>query len=128
MKHFTLHKDEHIKYIIDNFDFQQVHKVMNFLNWTWALTPGTPTISELKIEATKLLNDVYNSKGWIATGGFKATKYHDFLELEFIITDWSSEIINSGEQYEKMKITKEKKKKLKIRKKKILTIEKLNEK
>jgi hypothetical protein len=128
MKHFTLPKEEHIKYIINNFNFQQVHNVMKFLDWTWAGSSKIPSICELKKEATRLLNEVYDSnEKWIATGGFKASKYYDFLELEFIVTDWSSYIINHGDRYEKMKKIRKNKKKLKIRKKKLIKIEKLNE-
>jgi hypothetical protein len=119
MKNFTLTKEEHIKFILDNFDFGRVHKIMKYLKWEWA-GRGVPNILELRNIAERLLNEVYDDNGkWIATGGFKASKYHDFLELEFIVTDWSTEILNNGDHYDKMKELKDKKKKLKVRKKKL---------
>ena len=101
---------------------------MKFLDWTWAGSSKVPTISELKREATRLLNEVYDDNSdWISTGGFKASKCNDFLELEFVVTDQSSEIINRGDHYEKMKVIRKKKEKLRIRKKKLKKIKKLNE-
>ena len=120
MASFTFTKDEHIKYIIDNFDFKKVKKVMEFMNLTWVGEPKSPSISKMKKEASRLLSEVYDSEpdcSSIATGGFKASRYEDSLELEFIITDWTSEILNYGPRYEKKKL-------IKSREKKLITIEK----
>ena len=120
MKNFTLSKEEHINYILNHFDFNKVRKIMKYLKWTWVGSNNSPSISELRDQAEDLLNQVYDTNSrWIATGGFKASKYHDFMELEFVVTDWSSEIINYGPHYEKLKIERKKKKKLKLRKKKL---------
>ena len=59
MTEFIINKKEHIQHIIDNFDFQKVYNVMYHLDWIWFDSDKTPTISRLKNEATKLLNDVY---------------------------------------------------------------------
>jgi hypothetical protein len=75
----------------------------------------------LRSTAKRLLNDVYDSdSSYFATGGFKASKHDDHLELEFIVTNWSSEILNYGKEYEK-------KRKLKTRNKKLNSIQKINE-
>ena len=125
MKNFTLSKEEHINYILDHFDFQKVHNIMLHLNWTWAFSSGTPSISELKKEARRLLNEVYDTNSrWISTGGLKAIKNYDSLDLDFVATDWTSEGLNCGPEYEEKKKERIKKKELKIRKKKL---EKLNE-
>ena len=133
MRNLTLTKEEHIKYIIDNFDFNKVHNVMTFLGWTWAGSSKSPSIFKLKEKATELLNEIcddyYDNEYWqfasVGLGGFNATRYEDHLVLDFNISEWSTEILNNGEHYEKMKIIKEKKEQLKIRKKKIETIDNL---
>ncbi len=123
MSDFTLSKEKHIKYIIDNFDFNKVHIIMKSLNWSWAILGDIPSEENLKKEATRLLSDIYDSKNTISisTGGFKASTYNDHLELEFIICDFSSEAINYGKQYEKFKIKRN-------RKRKITKIEKIQRK
>jgi hypothetical protein len=114
MTDFTIKKEEHIKSIIDNFDFIRVKKYMDFVNWQWIGI--SPDITDLIKNATLLLNDVYDRDVIsISTGGFKATKHDDYLELEFIISDWRTEIINYGPEYEKLK-------KIKLRKRKLRTI------
>jgi len=135
MRNLTLTKEEHIKNIIDNFDFHKVNKVMTFLNWTWAGSSKSPSISQLKVKATELLNDIcddyYDNEYWefasVGSGGFEATRYEDHIGLEFVVSGWSTEMLNSGEHYEKMKIIREKERKLKIRKKKIETIQNIED-
>lgn len=119
MSDFTFPKEKQINYIIQGFDFEKVHNVMKFLNWTWWHIGQPPSVDDLKKEATKLLEELYDSEyTYIKTGGFKVTKYEDHISLEFIITDYSSEMLNCGLKYEKLK-------KLKIRKRKINTIDNL---
>lgn len=92
--------------IMDNFDFRKVHRVMKYLNWTWASSNGVPEVFELKDCARRLLNECLCSmimKGedtWgIATGGFyvHATNYKDAepeddchigLKLSFEVESW----------------------------------------
>ena len=86
MPNFTLKRSEHIDAIINNFDFERVNNVMNFLNWTWYFNTTCPTIDELKQEAKRILNEICDSEDdtiAIFTGGFKASIYDDHLELEF---------------------------------------------
>ena len=69
--------------VMERFDFDKVHKVMTFLNWTWATTTGgtVPSIDELKACAYQLLHlavQSHEERGRpltgsnVATGGFEA--------------------------------------------------------
>ena len=97
--------------IIDNFDFDRVHNVMDYLRWQWATCGGVPTIEELKEQAIRLLRDASELRLGdykdthhklpivYATGGFEANAWCDKdktqiigLELKFILTSWDSEI------------------------------------
>jgi len=84
-----------IKKILKHFDFDQVHDVMEHLNWGWKDTDGkVPNIDQLKGLAEKLLNEVSEKDEFntISTGGFRAFKYENgSLELEFVLTDWMIE-------------------------------------
>jgi len=119
MEEFTLDIDEHIKFIIDNFDFVKVEKIMTYLNWSWLTNDGykIPSVDQLKNEALSLLFNAYNSNvTTMSTGGFKVTKNEDYLDLEFVLEDASSEILNFDDKYERIK-------KLKIRKNKLQKID-----
>jgi len=74
--------DIEIEYIIQNFDFHKVHKVMEIVDWQWAEN-GVPTIDELRKQARELLEDV-REKGYayIRCGGFAATNDGLIFELE----------------------------------------------
>ena len=84
--------------IMDNFDFDCVHRVMEFLNWKWVFaktSSGVPSIDEIRDFAFDLLVRAAKEKTNIASGGFKAV-YEDsdednpdkFIQLEFILTDY----------------------------------------
>lgn len=70
-----------INHVMNRFDFEKTHRVMEFLDWRWN-GPITPTIDELKSTALQMLDGcvhMYYDKGqpksgmlW-ATGGFQAT-------------------------------------------------------
>ena len=87
---------EKIDCIMDWFNFAKVEKAMTALNWTW--TDGVPNEPELRQLARRLLKDISAKnvtqsefRRYIATGGFRATKYYDGeLELEFILSGWES--------------------------------------
>ena len=78
--------------VIENFDFEKVHKVMCALNWKWADHDryDVPSISRMCELSLTLLMQVVHSKEedvWISTGGFKAHKdKNNILTLEFIVT------------------------------------------
>lgn len=66
--------------VMERFDFDKVHRVMEFLKWTWV--NGTPTVSELRSTALQCLDTAvleYDKQGCprsgmnVSTGGFEAT-------------------------------------------------------
>lgn len=119
---FTIGKDKHIKHILDNFNFVEVNRIMTLLDWHWwNAVNKVPSVDELKKEAHRMLNDLYDSD-YISssTGGFKVSKFEDHLELQFIISVYSSSFLNLSDDYLKLKEQKTRKKKLK-------TIQNLNE-
>lgn len=99
---------EDIDYILDNFNFERVKKVMDILDWEWYdAEEGVPSIIELRTCARRLLKEVL-SKGiktkkdtQISTGGFRASYYkeEDLLELEFIVENVDNDIL-LGERIE----------------------------
>jgi hypothetical protein len=116
MNEFTINIEKHIQYIIDDFDFEKVNKIMVALNWTWFynLTFNVPTVDQLKETAKILLYRVYfEDFDLTSSGGFCARKYDDHLKLEFIVEEQSSSIMNFDEpNYELLKKLKERKIKL----------------
>ena len=71
-----------INEVIDFFDFEKVHNVMEFLNWQWQGL-GVPKVYELKETATNLIIESINKTletlqdYSIGTGGFEASSYLD---------------------------------------------------
>ena len=89
-----MQKKEAIENILDNFDFETVHKAMKALEWTWHFTEGVPEIPDLRKEARRLLKDVAKRKEdkfFTSTGGFEVYKEGGFLELKFVIAEWDEE-------------------------------------
>lgn len=85
-----------IQDILEDFNFQKVHDVMERLDWKWVMTKyGVPTIDELKREAKRLLIDACVEKTCVATGGFRAVYEagetpddpETYIALEFIIEE-----------------------------------------
>ena len=81
--------------IMDNFDFDQVHKVMVFLNWKWANSNGSlgvPEKYELRGEARRLLKMAIEEKTTVQTGGFIAeyreSEVDGWMDLKFVVSDW----------------------------------------
>lgn len=93
--------------ILDEFDFEKVQKVMEFLEWNWC--DGVPRIGELRKKARYLLSQVHQNAlasepgdtHCVATGGFKARAVKDYLpddgfnfkvymELTFEVTSWDN--------------------------------------
>ena len=97
--HQNLGKEDQIRIILEETDFEKIHKVMKFLNWRWHIDNDVPTIERLKEEAHHHLEQIwdfgdtgesnYYSCG---TGGFRASKYvyHGLtmLGLAFELTGW----------------------------------------
>jgi len=85
---------ELISKIIQNFDFEKVHRVMLIVDWHWGSVNRVPSISNLIICAEELLREIskYKTGCSISKGGFKATKINterdgEGLELKFILTE-----------------------------------------
>ena len=98
-----------IKDIMDEFDFDQVERAMDALDWKWR--GETPTIYDLREEAERLLRGAAASRLGAykdshheipilhGTGGFEAKAWCDEsktkitgLQLDFIVTSWDSSI------------------------------------
>lgn len=90
-----------IQHVLDNFDFDMVHKAMTAVRWQWfsGLGPeSVPTVDQLKAKAKWLLEEVckLGSESIVSTGGLCAfkhldedPKYHG-LELQFILEEKES--------------------------------------
>ena len=87
---------EKIEQIMENFDFEKVHKVMVALEWEWHFGQGgsgIPSVWALKKKAMELLSDV-DDLMWEgdeivrSTGGFEAKHHDGCLSLSFIVEEW----------------------------------------
>lgn len=85
--------------VMDLFDYERVHKVMEFLDWKWA-GKDIPEIYDLRFESRRLLEEAANKviEGeeyyFVATGGFKAEAWKNDegkLELRLNFTLEESE-------------------------------------
>lgn len=89
-------KERIIAEVMDNFDFDRVEKVMQFLGWSWFDDGGrfeVPSISVLKWRAEGMLDDVMEHYGTgeycsVKCGGFVATlTVKGELSLEFVLNE-----------------------------------------
>ena len=86
-----------IYHILANFDFNKVHRTMEFLEWSWFDTDGTPTIDDLREAAWSKLQSAYSNskgredgKGYCSSGGFEARYEDGGFSLSFTVTEWDS--------------------------------------
>ena len=92
---------EDINYILDNFDFERVKKVVDCLDWHWVSCEDTPSTYELRTCARKLLEEVmYKGQKQeedieISKGGFIVSYFYNdnFLSLSFIVEDYDNSIL-----------------------------------
>jgi hypothetical protein len=96
------YKQEAIEYCLNTFNFERVHSVMTHVDWKWATKNGhqIPTLVQLILAAQKRLNDAWDRKTTISSGGIQATyveaSYEDGkleppgLELMFVLTETQS--------------------------------------
>ncbi len=77
--------------VLDSFDFDRVHQVMESLTWTWANLDRVPTRAELVAEARRLLTELDGRPGVHGSGGLRASCKEDgTLSLKFILCEsWS---------------------------------------
>lgn len=77
-----------VKYILENFDFEKVHKVMKCLDWHWFSCEGVPNTYRLIKAAEEMLMDT-NTDGFSrSSGGFRTEKVDGILYLSFVVEDW----------------------------------------
>lgn len=84
---------EQVEYIMQEFDFNTVLKVMKYTNWQWyeaeTNTFGVPSLSQIKTLARENLETIINNHGVTgsACGGFSAYRDEDDnrIRLEFIL-------------------------------------------
>lgn len=93
-KNYLLNVVPKVDEIVDNFDFERVHEVMESLNWGWAQSEGrVPEIAEMKTFVRNLFLDLYKyESNQVSCGGFVAEKDEDDeLELSFVVANWFTE-------------------------------------
>jgi hypothetical protein len=93
-------KEDLINEVMDEFDYDKVQRVMEFLNWDWASVNGVLSVGDLKRMSRILLISCINGamaykKDYSAsTGGFKAEATWDnernkiySLTLRFVLEE-----------------------------------------
>jgi hypothetical protein len=97
------HKKVAVEYCLNTFNFERVHKVMEQVNWVWA-TPDVlkvPTIVQLVLAAQQRLNDAWDKRTTVESGGLRAVYVQadmdedgvlqpPALEIMFILTQTQS--------------------------------------
>lgn len=86
-------KQEIIDEIMDFFDFERVHKVMEALNWTWTATNGNvPEVCQLRRQVRSMLNLLIDKNlESLETGGFSVTKdSNGYIKCSFIVDSWEA--------------------------------------
>lgn len=78
-------RDAMIKDIMDDFDFDEVHKVMKYLGWEWSDCDDVPSTYSIIKLAEWLLKEAYDKNTTVAQGGFRASMENGSLELSFIL-------------------------------------------
>jgi hypothetical protein len=94
---------EQVEDLLDEFDFDKVKKVMDFLEWNYFDSPDKEvSIGELRRMARRLLEYGFNAdpspEYYTASGGFEVTRYMypgdttKYLTLKFVVTEWSKPV------------------------------------
>ena len=96
-------KQEMIDEIMDWFEFEKVHKVMEALDWTWATVGAiVPTIQDLRRSAREQLHWAYDGlekhggdNYFTGSGGFFASAHKlpngkVSLSLKFAVSEWTA--------------------------------------
>jgi hypothetical protein len=99
----TNHKKAAVEYCLNTFNFERVHKVMEQVGWEWFTRDGlkVPTIVQLILAAQQRLNDAWDRRETIESGGIRAVyvpadmdddgvPQPPDLELMFILTQTQS--------------------------------------
>ena len=96
--------EEQIDDIMDEFEFDKVHKVMEFLDWKWWFdgeTERVPEVYELRKKAREYLRYVAKNGGTTGSGGFTAQCRKGYDEDEnrsyvWLDLHWGLGSINDG--------------------------------
>jgi len=97
----TIEKKELIQEVMQNFNFERVARVMQWLDWKWAVGNKVPSEQELKSfveKACEISYDnclEYSTIGHYVTGGFdiRAIMEDDStisLSVKFVLTEWDA--------------------------------------
>lgn len=95
-----------VEEVIENFDFEKVHKIMEILDWRWAgdnpdELPTIPTVERMKEKVKDLFRCMEDQiaeecdegvDAWpkcISTGGFRATIDDEYI-LEFVLEEYET--------------------------------------
>ncbi len=93
VKYSPKYWQETIDEIMDNFDFDKVHRCMIALDWKWDIADckGIPDIVDLRRMARRLLRECVD-KNEGSTGGFAAGIDRDggCLWLSFVVENWDA--------------------------------------
>ena len=83
--------ERQVEEVLETFDFERVHRVMESLAWTWANLDRVPSREELTAEARRLLEELDGKAGVHGSGGLRASYKEDgTLSLKFILCEsWS---------------------------------------
>lgn len=101
-------KQEQIDEIMDNFDFNKVAKVMDFLDWKWYKGGSrVPEESEIRKESRMNLSKAFDyaqgqgRKYIMCSGGFVHSydPQHTELQLSFEIDNWVSYPVEESEPF-----------------------------
>lgn len=89
---------------VDMLEWEDVHKVMKYLNWKWASSQGVPEIYELKESALRLAEEAVaatikaKAGRYCATGGIECeTNYYPdtgciYLKVNFVLSGWDNSL------------------------------------
>ena len=100
-------EEELIDKVLEQFNFTKCKLVMDHLRWGWGFNNRVPTIQELKQSARDRINNAiegiksdkthsYRDSYICLSGGLKASVWKNRygricdVQLEFILTDWST--------------------------------------
>jgi len=103
MSEVELKVHRQMREILNNFDFNRVHDIMEFIGWKYAFGEGhdrVPTAKDLRKHAAVMLMFVARANGGahhLQAGGFSVEQYYtsegDKLSLEFVVESFESKPI-----------------------------------
>ena len=80
---------ELVEEILDEFEFELVHRTMKALEWTWHGSVESPSIGDLRRMARGLLQELLKDNNQcVGTGGLFAYRIADTVGLRFEVTSY----------------------------------------